>query len=69
MARMTEVQKALLDTLTNGVGVKPTPFATLKAISNCKSFDQTFNNLIHRGYFSRMPTNDNSNQWIRTTKK
>ena len=59
--KLTPTQAALLDKLQNVS--YPASYEYLKQYAELDSFDITFNTLFLKGYFSRVETNDFSNQY------
>ena len=59
--KLTPTQAALLDKLQNVS--YPASYEYLKQYVELNSFDITFNTLFLKGYFSRVETNDFSNQY------
>lgn len=64
--KLTEAQKKLLAEASQYTGANnPIRYDTLKSLcTNCKSFGNTFEALLWRGYFKPVKTNDYSNQFI-----
>lgn len=56
MAKLTPVQKELLRELKLYMSdSNPMSFDELKSLTNCKSFDSTFNALLFKGYVDHAP--------------
>jgi len=64
---LTATQQELLKVASHHAA-NPITFESLKRLCNVRSFDQSFNALLMKGYFSHVRTTDNSNKFIRTSK-
>lgn len=66
MKRLTPAQIYVLSRIASFMPVNNTmKYDTIKVLSECKSFDASFNALFNAGYFEHVPTNDFSNQFKR----
>jgi hypothetical protein len=66
MKRLTPAQIFCLDSISKFMPIGNTmKYDNIKALSECKSFDASFNALLSAGYFYRVHTNDFSNQFIK----
>jgi len=69
MKTLTNNQIKLLDECKGYTSLNcPIKYDVLKSLCTCKTFDNTLNSLLNAGYFSRVITNDFSNQFIMTEK-
>ena len=72
MTKLTESQKNLLEKINlykyvkNSTGIFQ--YDNMKAVCEFKSFDNTFNALLFKGYLKHFATDDFTNKFI-TTKK
>jgi hypothetical protein len=61
---LTPAQEKLLAELKDHISINiHLPYDSLKALTECKSFDLTFNALGFKGYVTRHHTNDYTNQF------
>jgi len=68
MKKLTTTQETLLEELKRFISdTWSLKYDTLKVVSNCKSFDSTFNALLEKGYVRREPS-DNFDNRFKLTK-